>query len=122
MLRENVAGSPIVDADEVARTAVGVGGQVPIQQDHGDLSTSEGFDDLAVDRVLLAGVLERSEKHPRNPSRDELVAQRLYFLRRGPRFRWRFAPQQRMVFLFSRFGQSQAHGFKDLRLPQVGDE
>ena len=75
MLRDDVSGTAIVDADEVMAPCPRVRDEGAIQEHHGNASLIEGADNSSVVLVLGGRQLQRREEDSRHPALDVLDAQ-----------------------------------------------
>ena len=119
---DGVAGPAVVDADQVVLAAVRIGHQIAIEQHQGNAGAVEDAGDASIDRVFLAGELERCEEHARHLLLDELRAGlgRLFLDVR--RIRQRAAPEQRVLLPVPGIGHAAADRFEDLGAPQFRNE
>ena len=122
MRRQHVAGSPVIDADEVVVAAGGVRHEIAIEEDDRDAGPIEDVRDTPIDRVLLGRELERCEEDPRDFPGHQLTARlRGLLLDIGP-VGERRAPEQDVLAAVLRVCHAAADRFEDFRASQLGDQ
>ena len=75
VLGDDVAGAPVVDADEIVVAAARIGHDRAIEQDDGNAGVVERLRDARVDVVFFRRELERREEHAGDAAVDVLPAQ-----------------------------------------------
>ena len=122
MIRGEVPGAAIVDADEIVVASLRERKNAAVEQDHWNLRFVQRFHDRVIGAAPRSRDFERREKDPGNSALDELLAEApglLFFCGAGG---IGAAPEQTVIGYFGRVGHSLTNGLEDFGFAEVGNK